>query len=205
MSDSLWLQGLQHARLPCPSPSPRVYSNSCPLSQWCYLTTHPLLPPLLRLSSIFPSISAFSELALHIRWIKNWSFSNSPFNEYWGLIFFRINWFDLLVVQRTLKSLLQHHSLKALIPWLSAFFMVHFSHLYMTAGKTIHSFNYMDLCCLMSLLFNTLSRFVIAFLPRSKHLLISWLQSPAAVILEPKKIKSVTFTFPLLFAMKWWA
>ena len=117
MSDSLWLQGLQHARLLCPSPSPRVYSNSCPLSRWCYLTTHPLLPPLLRLSSIFPSISAFSKLALHIRWIKNWNFSNSPFNEYWGLISFRINWFDLLVVQRTLKSLLQRHSSKVSILW----------------------------------------------------------------------------------------
>ena len=137
MSDSLWLQGLQHARLPCPSPSPRVYSNSCPLSQWCYLTTHPLLPPLLRLSSIFPSISAFSELALHIRWIKNWSFSNSPFNEYWGLIFFRINWFDLLVVQRTLKSLLQHHRLKASVLQCSAFFMAQLSHSYLTIWKTV--------------------------------------------------------------------
>ena len=102
----------------------------------------------------------------------------------------------------SLKNLLQHHSLKASIPWLSAFFMVQLSHLYMTAGKTIHSFNYTDLCCLMSLLFNMLSRFVIAFLPRSKHLLISWLQSSSAVILDPKKIKSVTFTFPLLFAAK---
>ena len=195
-----------HARLPCPSPSPRVYSNSCLLSQWCYLTTHPLLPPLLHLPSIFPSISVFSELALHIRWPKNWSFSNRPFSEYSGLISFRIDWFDFLAVQRTLKSLLQHHSLKALILWLSVFFMDQLSHLYMTAGKTIHSFNYMDLCCLMSLLFNMLSRFVIAFLPRSKRLLTSWRQSPSAVILEPKKIKSVTtFTLPLLFAMKWWA
>ena len=174
---------------PLSSLSPRV---SCPLSRWCYLTTHPLLPPLLHLPSIFPSISVFSELTLHIRWTKNWSFSNSPFNEYWGLISFRINWFDLLAVQRTLKSLLQHHSLKASIPWLSAFFMVQLSHLYMTAGKTIHSFNYTDLCCLMSLLFNMLSRFVIAFLPRSKHLLISRLQSSSAVILEPNKTKSVT-------------
>ena len=93
-----------HARLPCPSLSPRVYSNSCLLSQWCYLTTHPLLPPLLHLPSIFPSISVFSELALHIRWPKNWSFSNRPFSVYSGFISFRIDWFDFLAVQRTLKT-----------------------------------------------------------------------------------------------------
>ena len=150
---------------------------------------------LLLLLSIFPSIRIFShEATLQIRWPKYWHFSFSirPSNEYSRLISFRIDWLDFLAVQGTLKSLLQQHSLKASIPWLSALLMVQFSHLYMTAGKTIHSFNYMDLCCLMSLLFNMLPRFVIAFLPRSKHLLISRLQSLSAVILEPKEMKSVT-------------
>ena len=150
--------------------------------------------------SILPKIRVFSnESVLHIRWPRYWrfSFSNSLSNEYSGLISFRIDWFDLLAVQGTLKSLLQHHNSKASILRHSAFFMEKLLHLYMTAGKS-NSFYYMDLCWQMvSLLFNALSRFVIAFLPRSKHLLISWLQSPSTVILEPKKIKSVTVsTFP---------
>ena len=146
--------------------------------------------PLFLLPSIFPSIRVFSnELALLIRWPKCWSFSFSisPSNEYSGLISFRIDWFDLLAVQGALKSLLQHDSLKASILWCSAFFMVQLSHPYMTTGKTITLMIWTFVGQLISLLFNTLSRFVIAFLPRSKHLWISLLQSAPMVILEPKK------------------
>ena len=132
---------------------------------------------LLLLPSIFPSIGVFSnESALRIRWPKYWSFSISPSNEYSGLIFFRIDWFDVLAVQGTLKSLLQHHSSKASIHWHSAFFMVQLSHPYVTTGKTIALTVCTFVVKVMSLLFNTLSMFVIAFLPRSKRLLISWLQ-----------------------------
>ena len=133
-------------------------------------------------------------MALHIKWPKYWSFSFSisSSSEYSGLISFRIYWFDLLAVQGTLKSLLQHHSSKASILRHSAFFMVQLSHPYMTTGKN-HSFDYTGLCQkVMSLLFNMLSSFVIVFLPRSKCLLISWLQSLSTVILEPKKIKSAS-------------
>ena len=133
-----------------------------------------------------------SQSALHISWPKYWSFSNSPSNEYSGLISFRIDWLDLLAVQGTLKTLLQHHSSKASILQCSAFFMVHLSHPYMTTGKTIALTRWTFVGKVMTLFFNMLSRFVIAFLQKSKHLSISWLQSPSAVILEPKKIKSVT-------------
>ena len=148
-----------------------------------------LCHPLLLLPSIFPSIRVFSnESVLHIRWPKYWSFSFSisPSNEYPGLILFRIDWFDLLAVQETLKSLLQHHNSKASILWHSAFFMIQLSHLYMTTGKTVALTRWTFVGKVMSLLFNMLSRFVIAFLPSSKHL--SWLESSSAVILEPKKI-----------------
>ena len=151
--------------------------------------------PLLLLPSIFPSIRVFSnESALHIRWPKFWSFSFniSPSNEYSGLISFRMDWLDLLAVQGTLKSLLQHHSSKASIIWCSTFFIVQLSHPYMTTGKTKTLTRWIFVGKVTSLLFNMLSRLVITFLPRSKHLLISWLQSPSAVILEPKKIKSDT-------------
>ena len=142
---------------------------------------------LLFLPSIFPSIRVFShESALPIRWPKYWSFSFSisPSNEYSGLISFRMDYLDLLTEQGTLKSLLQHHSSKASILWCSAFFIVQLSHPYLTTGKTIALtiWNFVDK--IMSLLFNMLSRLVITFLPRSKHLLISWLQSPSAVVLE---------------------
>ena len=154
--------------------------------------------PLLLLPSIFPTIKVFSnESALHIRWPKYWSFSISSSNEYTGLISFRIDWFDILTVQGTLKSLLQHHSLKASILLCSAYFMVQLSHLNMTTGKTITLTIWNFVNKVVSLLFNTLSRFVIVFLPRSNHLLISWLQSPSTVVLEPKERKSVTAsTFP---------
>ena len=150
-----------------------------------------LCRPLLLLPSIFPHIRAFSnESVLHIRWPKHWSFSFSisPSNEYSGLISFRMDWLDLLAVQGTLKSLLQHHSSKASI-LRSAFFIVQLSHPYTTTGKTIALTRRTFVGKVISLLFNMLSRLVIAFLPRSKCLLISWLQSPSAVILEPKKIK----------------
>ena len=147
--------------------------------------------PLLLLPSIFPSIRVFSsESALCIRWIKYWSFSFniSLSNEYPRLICFRMDWLDLLAVQGTLKSLFQHHSSKASIFRCSAFFIVQLPHPYMTTGKTIALTRRTFVDKVMSLLFNMLSRLVITFLPRSKHLLISWLQSPSAVILEPPKI-----------------
>ena len=146
--------------------------------------------PLLLLPSIFPSIRVFSnESVLHIRWPKYWSFNFniSPSNDYSGLISFRMDWFDFLAVQGTLKSLLQHHSSKASILRCSAFFMVQPSHPYMTTGKTIALTRWTFVSKVMSVLFNMLSRLVIAFLPRSKRLLISWVRSPSTVILEPKK------------------
>ena len=152
---------------------------------------HPLLLP----PSIFPSIRIFSnESALHIRWPKYWSFSFniSPSNEYSGLISFTMDWLDLLAVQGTLKSLLQRHNPKASIIQCSAFFIVQLSHPYMTTGKTIALTRWIFVGKVMSLLFNMLSMLVITFLPRNKCLLISWLQSPSAVILEPPKIKSAT-------------
>ena len=160
-----------------------------------------LCHPLLLLPSIFPSIRVFSnESILHTRWPKYWSFSFdiSPSNEYSGLISFRTNWLDLLAVRGTLKSLLQHRSSKASILWHSAFFIVQLSHPYMTTGKTIVLIRRTFVGKIISLLFNMLSRLVIAFLPRSKHLLISWLQSPSAVIFEPPKIVSHCFhCFPI--------
>ena len=160
------------------------------------LSNHLILcHPLLLLPSIFPSIRVFSdESALRIRWPKYWSFSFniSPSNEHPGLISFRMDWLDLLLVQGTLKSLLQQHSSKASILQCSAFFMVQLSHPYMTTGKTIALTRQNFVGKVMSLLFNMLSRLVIAFLPRSKCLLISWKQTPSTVTLEPPKIKSAT-------------
>ena len=164
-----------------------------------------LCHPLFLLPSIFPSIRVFfSESILHIRWPNYWSlsFSISPSNEYSELISFRIHWFDFLVVQGTLKSLLQHHSSKVSIHRCSALFLVQLSHPYMTTGKTIALNIWTFVGKVMSLLFNMLSRLVIALLPRSKHLLISWLQSPSAMILEPQNL-SLFPLFPHLFAMKW--
>ena len=151
---------------------------------------HPLLLP-----SIFPSIRVFSnELGLRMRWPEYWSFSFNinPSNEHPELISFRMDWLDLLAVQGTLKSLLQHHSSKASILQCSAFFIVQLSHLYMTTGKTLALTRWTFVDKVMSLLFNMLSRLVITFLQKSKRLLISWVQSPSAVILEPRKIKSAT-------------
>ena len=161
--------------------------------------SHPLSspsPPTFRLSQ---HQGLFQWVILHIRWPKYWSFnfSISASNEYSGLIFFRINWLDLLVVQGALKSS-EHHSSKESILWRSAFFIVQLSHPYVTTGKTISLTKWTSVGKVMCLLFNMLSRLVIAFLPRSKHLLTSWLQSPSAVILEPPKIVSHCFhSFPI--------
>ena len=194
VSNSLRPHELQQARFPCPSLSPAVCSNSCLLSQWCYLTILSSVTPFSSCPQIFPSIRVFSsESTLPIRWPKYWSFSFSisPSSEYSGLISFRIDWFDLFAVQGTLKNLLQHHNSKASILWHSVFFIVQLSHPYMTTGKTIALTIQTFVSKVMSLLVKALFRFVITFLPGSKHLLISWLQSPSAVVLEPKKIKSV--------------
>jgi len=158
-----------------------------------------LCHPLLLLPSIFPSIRVFSnESVLHIRWPKYWSFSCniSPSNEYSGLISFRMDWLDLLAVQGTLKSLLQHHSSKASILRCSDFFVVQLSHPYMTTGKTIALTRWTFVDKVMSLLFNMLSRLIITSFLRSKHLLISWLQLPSAVILDPPKNK-ICHCFPI--------
>ena len=162
-----------------------------------------LLPP-----STFPSIRVFSnESFLCIKWPKYWSFSFSlsSYNEYSGLISFRIDWFDLLAVQGTFKSLLQHHSSKASVLRCSAFFIIQLSHPYMSTEKNIALTWWTFVGKVMSLLFNILSRLVITFLPRSKRLLISWLQSPSAVIWEPPKNSHSLFPlFLYLFTMKWW-
>ena len=178
LSDYLRPHGLQHIRPPCPSPTPGVYSNSCPFIESLITSNHPILcRPLLHLPSIFPSIRVFSnESALCIRWPKCWSFRfsiNTP-NEYSELISFRMDWLDLLAVQGTLKSLLQHQSSKASILWHSAFFIVQFSHPYMTTGKTITLTRWTFVGKVMPLLFNMPSRLVKICLPRSKCLLISF-------------------------------
>ena len=159
-----------------------------PLSSHHFILCHPLLP----LPSIFPSIRVFSnESVLQIRWPKYWSFSFSisPSNEQPGLISLRMDWLDLLAVQGTLKSLLQHHSSKVSVLWCSAFFIVQLSHPYITTGKTVALTRQTFVGKLMSLLFNMLFGLVVTFLPRNKHLLISWMQSPSALILEPPRNK----------------
>ena len=200
MSNSLQPPGLQHARISCPSLSSGVCSNFMSIDLVMPSNNLILCLSLLLLPSIFPSIRIISkELALCIRWPKYWSFSFSigPSNDYSGLISFRIDWFDLLAVQETFKTFLYHY-LKASILQCLAFFIQLLSHLYMTIIKTIALTRWTFVGKVMSLFFNTLSRFVIASLPRSKHLLISWLQSPCAVILETKQIKPVTVsTFSL--------
>ena len=198
MSDFLWLHGLQHARLLCPPLSPIKHMSI----ELMVIPNHLILCcPLFLLPLVFPSIGVFfNELTLCITWPKNWSLSISPSNGYSGLISFRIDWFDLLAVQGTLKSLFQHHNSKASILQGSAFFMVHLSHLYMTTGKkTIALTKWTFVAKVMSLLFNMLSRFVTAFLPRCKHLLISL----AAVTIcsdfgaQENKVFHCFFCFPI--------
>ena len=157
------------------------------------LSNHLILCRPLLLPSILPSIRVFSnDWAFNITWPKYWSFSITLFNEYSGLISFSVDWFDLLATHGTLKNLLQYHSLKASVLQCSALFMVQLSHPYMTTGKTIALTLQNFVCKVISLLFHMQSRFVITFLPRSKRLLILWLQSPSAVIWAPKKTKSAT-------------
>ena len=177
ISNSLWSQGLQHTRLPCPLLSPRACSDSCPLSQWCIQPSHPLVTPFSSCHQSFPASGSFPTSQLFTSGSQSFGASASASTD----------WLDLLEVQRTLESLLQHHSSKASILWHSAFFMVQLSCPYMTTRKTI-ALAKRTFGKVISLLFNMLSRCVIAFLPRSKRHLISWLQSLSAVILGPKKI-----------------
>ena len=182
MPDSLWPHGLQHTRLPNSQSLLKLMSIELVMPSNHLILCHSLLLP----SSLFSSIRVFSnESVLCIRWPKNWSFSFSisPSNEYSRLISFRMDWLNVLAVQRALKSLLQHHSSKASILRHSAFFIVQLSHPYMTTGETIVLTRLTFVGKVMSLFFNMLSRLVTVFLTRSKHLLISWLQSPSAVIL----------------------
>ena len=174
----------QHTRPPCPSPTPGVHSNSCPLSQWCHPAISSSVVPFSSFPQSLPASGSFPMSQLCIRWPKYWSFSFSisPSNEHPGLISFRMDWLDLLAVQVTLKSLFQHH--KASILRCSAFFIVQLSHPYMTTGKTIALTRWTFIGKVISLFFNILSRLVITFFPRNKCLLISWLKSPSAVILD---------------------
>ena len=225
MSNSLWPHGLQHARPPCPSPIPGVYSNSCALSRWCHWTISPSVVPFPSHLQSFPASGSFSnESVLLIRWPQycSFSFSISPSNEYSGLISFRMDWLDLLAVQGTLKSLLQHHSSKATIFWRSAFFIVQLSHPYMTTGETIALTRQTFVGKVTSLLFSMLSMLVITFLPRSKCLLISivggcnhlqWLWSPTPqnkvysvestlrATQERQRSSSPSFIFPLIIKL----
>ena len=190
--------------MPLPSPTNSHRSRKLMCIKSVMPSSHPILcRPLLLLPPIPPSITVFSnESTLHMRWPKYWSFSFSiiPSNEHPGLVSFRMDWLDLLAIQGTLKSLPQYHSSKASILWHSAFFTVQLSHPYMTTGKTIVLTRWTFAGKVMSLLLNMLCRLVITFLPRSKRLFISWLQSPSAVILEPREIKSDSFQcFPVYF------
>ena len=186
----LWPHGLQHTRLSCPSPTPVDYSNSCSLSQWCYPTTSSSVVPFSSCPQSFPTSGSFQMSRFFcIRWPKYWSFSFSlsPSSDYSALISVRMDWFDLLAAQRTLKCLLQHHSSKPSVFRHSATFIAQLSHLYMTTGKTKDLTRWTFVGKVKSLLFNMLSRLVITFPPRSKWLRISLLQSPSAVILKAKK------------------
>ena len=184
LSDSLWPHKPQHARTPCPSPTAGDQPTHAHWVGDAIQPSHPLLSPSLPALNLFQNQGLFKWVSSHIRWPKYWSFSFniSPSNEHPGLISFRMDWLDLLSVQRTLKSLLEHHSSKTSISWCSTFFIAQLSHPYMTTGKTIALTRWTFVGKVMSLLFNMLSRLVITFLPGSKHLLISLLQSLSAVI-----------------------
>ena len=191
MSDSSWPHGLQHTRCLCPVPTPGVYSNSCPLSRWCHPTISSSVIPFSSCLQSFSASGPFQMSQLFTLGGQSIGVSASisffPMNtQDWSPL--RMEWLDLLAVQGTLKNLLQHHSSKASILWHSALFIVQLSHPYMTTGKTIALARQTFVGKVMSLRFNMLSRLVITFLPRSKCLLIPWLQSPSAVLLEPEKI-----------------
>ena len=195
MSNSLWPHELQHARPPCPSQTPGVNSNSCPSSQWCHPTISSSVVPFSSCPQSLPASGSFPMSQLFASYgqrIWSFSFRISPSDEHPELISFRMDWLDLLEEDSWESLGLQHHSSKASILRLSAFFTVQLSLPYMTTGKTIALTRQTFVGKVMSLFFNMLSRLVITFLPRSKCLLILWLQSPSAVILEPKKIKSDT-------------
>ena len=191
MSDSLRPHGLQHTRAPCLSSTPGGYPNSCPLSQWCHLTISSSVIPIFTCLQSFPASGSFPMSQLFVSGGQSIGVSALgsvlPMNIQDWFPLGWTDWLDLLAVQGTLKSLLQHHSSKALVLQCSTFFMVQLSHPYMTTGKTIGLIRWTFVGKVMSLLFNMLCRLVIAFLPRCKCLLISWLQSPSAVILEPPK------------------
>ena len=192
MSDSLRPHGLLHARPPCPLPIPRVYPNPCPLSRWCHPIISSSVIPFSSCPRSFPASGSSQISQLFTSGGQSTGVSasmNSPSSEYPGLISFRMDWSDILSVQGTLKSLLQHHSSKASVLRCSASFILQLSHPYMTTGKAIALTRQTFVDKVMALLFNMVSRLVITFLPRSKCLLISWLQSPSAVILEPPKNK----------------
>ena len=175
MSDSLWTHGLQRTRPPCPSPIPGIYPNSCPFIWWCHPTISSSVVPFSSCPQSFPASGSFPRSQFFTSgWPKYWSFSFSisPSNEYSGMISFRMDWLDLLALQGTVNSLLQHHSSKAPIFWCSAFFIIQLSHPYVTTGKTILWLDGHFFGKVMALLFNMPSRLVITFLPRSKHLLI---------------------------------
>ena len=190
VSDSLRPHESQHARPPCLSPTPRVYPNSCPLRWWCHPTTSSSVIPFSSCPQSFPASESFQMSQLFASGGQSTGVSASTSALTMNIQSFRMDWLNFLAVQRTLKSLLQHHSSKASILRRSAFSKVQLSHPYMTTGKTIALTRWTCVGKVMFLLFNMLSRLVIAFLPRSKCLLISWLQSPSAVILEPRKINS---------------
>ena len=178
VSDSLQPHELQHARPPCPSPTPRVHSNSHPSSRWCHPAITSSVVPFSSCPKSLPASDFSNGSTLHTRWPKHWSFSFSisPSKEHPGTISFRMDWLDLLVVQGILKSHLQHHSSKASILRCSGFFTVQLSHPYITTGRIIALTRWTFVGTVISLLFNILSRLVKTFLPRSKLLLISWLQ-----------------------------
>ena len=189
MSDSLQSHGLQHTRPPCPSPTPGPYSNSCPSSQWCHPTISSSVISFSSCLQSFPASRSFqmSQFFASGGQSISFSFSINQFFPYLGLISFRMDWLDLLAVQGTLKSLLQHHGSKASILQHSTFFIVQFSHPYVTTGKTIALTRKTFVNTVKAPLFNMLSRLVITFLSRNKPLLISWLQTQSAVIWSLKK------------------
>ena len=202
VSYSLWPHGLQHARPPCPSPTTGTYFNSCPLNWWCHPTISSSVIPFSSRLQSFPASGYFQMSQFFASGGQNIGVSASASVLPMNIQSFRMDWLDIPAVQKILKSLFQHHSSKASILQCSASFIVQLSHPYMTTGKTIALTKQTLVGKVMSLLSNMLCRLVITFLPKSKRLLISWLQSPSVVILEPKKIKSVTVSH--LFGKKWW-
>ena len=207
MSDTLWPHGLQYVRPPCPSPTPGVYSNSCPSRRWCHPTISSSVIPFFSHLQSFPASGSLPVSRFFASGGQSIGVSASasvlPVNIQDR---FPLRWTDWISLQSKGLSRVQHHSSKASVLWCSAFFIVRLSHLYMTTGKNIALARWTFVGKVMSVLFNMLSRLVITFLPRSKCLLISWLQLPSSVILEPPQNKACHcfHCFPHLFTMKWW-